>query len=258
MVTVILMILTGLLAGILSAVLGIGGGIVMLPATQIILKFSPTTAVATTLLAVALTSCSGALGHYRQGRVKVKNALLIGGGGIIGVLVGSYIFKEHLAENTDYIQILLAFMFLFMAYKMVRELYADLKSQEIKANQARLAAPLWFVALGIFTGILTGMLGIGGGFIMVPVIIWLFGAQPLEAVGTTLLAMLPIAFIGALIKLGQGFVNINAGLIIGLGSILGAQIGVKVSSLIKPHIFKGLFSIIFIYLAISYLLPLFF
>ena len=83
-----------------------------------------------------------------------------------------------------------------------------------------------------------------------------FGLEPLEAVGTTLLAMLPITLFGALIKLGQGFVNVSAGLMIGFGSIFGAQIGVRISSLINPIIFKGLFSIIFIYLACSYLLPM--
>lgn len=258
MLNTTIMVLTGLVAGILSAILGIGGGIIMLPATQLLLQFDPTTAVATTLLAVALTSFSGAVGHYRNGRVKVKNALLVGTGGIIGVLAGSFIFKVYLSKNTDYIQILLGILFLLMAYRMVKELLKDIKNQKPKVNIAKLTSPLWFIALGMITGMLTGMLGLGGGFIMVPAMMWLFGAEPIEAVGTTLLAMLPIALVGAIIKLGQGFVNVNAGLVIGLGSILGAQIGVKISTLINPYIFKGLFSIIFIYLAFSYLIPILF
>ncbi len=252
------MILTGLVAGTLSALLGIGGGIVMLPASQLLLKFSPTAAVATTLFAIVLTSASGALGHYLQGHVKVNYALLIGSGGIIGVLSGSYIFKKYLATNTDIIQFLLALMFLYMAYKMTRELYTNIKSQEINPPAAKVNSPLGLMLLGVFIGLLTGMIGLGGGFIMVPVMIWLFGVEPLEAVGTSLLAMMFIAIVGTIIKLGQGFVNVNAGLIIGLGSIVGAQVGVKISSLINPYILKALFSLVFLYLAISYLLPILF
>lgn len=255
MVTITI-ILIGLTAGILSAILGIGGGIIMLPATQLILKFDATTAVATTLLAVALTSFSGALGHYRNGKVKVKNALLISSGGIIGISIGSYIFKNYLSQNTAYIEILLAILFIFMAYKMLKELYSELKQKEKSVTETKLISPIWFVVLGALVGTLTGMLGLGGGFIMVPALMWLFGVEPLEAVGTTLLAMLPITLFGALIKLGQGFVNVNAGLLIGVGSIIGAQIGVKISTLINSIILKGLFSLLFIYLAISYLLPM--
>lgn len=256
MLTTIIMILTGLMAGILSAILGIGGGIIMLPATQLLLKFDAPTAVATTLLAVALTSFSGAFGHYRKGRVQAKKALLISSGGILGILIGSYVFKTYLIKNTFYIEILLGLLFLFMAYKMLKELYSEIKKQEKTKAETKFVSPIWFVVLGMLVGTLTGMLGLGGGFIMVPALMWLFGLEPLEAVGTTLLAMLPITLFGALIKLGQGFVNVSAGLMIGFGSIFGAQIGVRISSLINPIIFKGLFSIIFIYLACSYLLPM--
>ncbi len=250
---VLLMVLTGILAGILSAILGIGGGIIMLPAIQLILQFDPATAVATTLLAVALTASSGALGHYRNGVVNLKSALLIGIGGIIGILNGSYIFKAYLSKNTDWIEILLGILFLIMAFRMLKDLYQEFRSREKRENYARLHSPVWLVILGVIVGILAGMLGIGGGFIMVPAMMWLFGAQPLEAVGTTLLAMLPIALFGAIIKLGQGFVNLSAGLIIGVGSIFGAQIGVWISTHIRAFIFKILFVIIFFYFAFSYL-----
>lgn len=255
MVTVTV-ILIGLTAGILSAILGIGGGIIMLPAAQLLLKFDATTAVATTLLAVALTSFSGALGHYRNGKVKVKNALLISSGGVIGILIGSYVFKNYLTQNTTYIEILLGILFLVMAYKMLKELYSELKDKKKSVSERKFISPIWFVVLGMLVGTLTGMLGLGGGFIMVPALMWLFGAEPLEAVGTTLLAMLPITLFGALIKLGQGFVDVNAGLLIGVGSIVGAQIGVRISTLINAIILKSLFSILFIYLAVSYLLPM--
>lgn len=257
MITIIILVLTGLVAGVLSAILGIGGGIVILPATQLLLKFDPTTAVATTLLAIALTTFSGAFGYYRNGIVEVKKALLVGGGGLIGVIIGSYIFKNYLTTNTIYIQVFLGIIFLLTAYRMGKDVYKELRD-DLKPNEieAKLSAPIWFILLGIFVGTLTGMLGLGGGFIIVPAMLWLFGATPIVAVGNSLLAMLPITLVGALIKLGQGFVNVNAGLIIGVGSIVGAQIGVRISSLIKPLLFKAIFTLIFLYLTFSYLYPL--
>ncbi len=250
---ILLMVLTGVIAGILSAILGIGGGIIMLPAIQLVLKFDPATAVATTLLAVALTAFSGALGHYRNGVVNLRNAMFIGLGGVIGIINGSYIFAAYLTKDTDLIQLLLGILFLIMAFRMLKDLYQELTEAEVKAKEPKSSSPIWLIVLGIIVGILAGMLGVGGGFLMVPAMMWLFGAEPLEAVGTTLLAMLPITLIGAFIKIGQGFVNLNAGLIIGIGSIFGAQLGVWVSTHIKAYIFKILFVIIFFYFAISYL-----
>lgn len=246
----------GLAAGILGAILGIGGGIIMLPATQFILGFNPVNAVGTTLLAVVFTSVSGAVGHYRQGNVKVREALLIGTGGLGGVSLGSYVFKQHLSNDFASLQLLMGLLFISMTIKMLSESYQDWKnynngkSPEIKGKTAPFYA---LILLGLFTGMLTGMMGIGGGFIMVPAMIWLFGAAPYEAVGTTLLAMLPIAATGALIKLNQQFVDINAGIIIGLGTILGAQIGVYVSRCIPQLAFKILFTLIFAYLSFNYL-----
>ncbi|NLJ72312.1 MAG: sulfite exporter TauE/SafE family protein [Syntrophomonadaceae bacterium] len=256
MMTVIILIITGIIAGILSAILGIGGGIVILPATQLLLHFDPATAVATTLLAIALTTISGAYGHYRNGIVEVKTALLVGSGGVIGVILGSYIFKNYLTTNTIYIEGFLGIIFLLMVYRMGKDVYRELRD-DIKPEEkaASLSGPLWLVLLGMFVGILTGMLGLGGGFIIVPAMLWLFGIPPMIAVGNTLLAMVPITMVGALIKLGQGFVNLNAGLVIGLGSIFGAQIGVKISSLVNPVLFKAVFTLIFAYLALSYLYP---
>ncbi|QGU00197.1 hypothetical protein SYNTR_1603 [Candidatus Syntrophocurvum alkaliphilum] len=257
---IIYLIITGILAGILGAILGLGGGIIMLPAIQLLLGFEPLTAVGTTLVAIVFTSISGAYGHYRAGNVLVKKAITIGAGGLIGIIVGSFVFKEYFTEDVSILTLLLGILFFGMCIRMAYESYKEWKIYNAKTNNDLLNKvktnkqflyPLFI--LGIVTGCLTGMLGLGGGFILVPAILWILSLSPSVAVGTTLLAMFPITAFGGAIKLMQGFVDIQAAILLGIGTIIGAQIGVKISSFISPLIFRLLFTVIFAYMSFVYL-----
>jgi uncharacterized membrane protein YfcA len=258
MLMYIIALISGGLAGVVGALLGVSGGIIMLPVNQFILGFSPAIAVGTSLFAAIFTTTSGAYGHFRNGNVQVKSALLIGGGGLVGVLLGSYVFKAYLSNNTAILQMLLGLLFLFMAVRMGRGTYREWHQGKTHPPQQ---APykyqsLLLILLGLLTGTMAGVFGVGGGFILVPVLIWYFAAKPYEAVGTTLLAMLPYVAAGAMIKTGQNFVNLPCGLLLGLGAIAGAQLGVVISRNINPLIFKLTFTLLFLYLAGQYLSPL--
>lgn len=251
------LILTGILAGILGALLGVGGGIIMLPATHFLLEFNTVQAVGTTLFAVMFTAASGALGHLKKGNVNLKYAVLVGGGGLLGVLMGSYIFKDYLSSNIRTLEIMLGVLFLIMAFKMGIESFRELKNRgqykiNLESNSSKTPRGK-LVLLGLFTGTLTGILGLGGGFIMVPAMMWFCRVKTYEAVGTTLLAMLPIAALGGILKLQQGFVDLSVGLLLGMGTIIGAVLGVYVSRMIKPVMIKVMFAFIFTYLALNYL-----
>ncbi|MBO8158899.1 sulfite exporter TauE/SafE family protein [Thermosyntropha sp.] len=252
--SILMVLLMGMTAGILGAILGIGGGVVMLPASEILLGLSSPVAVGTTLFAVIFTSVSGAFGHYRKGNVEVKSGLLVALGGITGVCAGSYIFKQYLTTNVELLKVLLGIIFLIMAAKMAWEVYAGWQKGEKADETKEKKIPFYYlILLGIFTGTLTGLLGLGGGFIMVPAMMWMLNLKPAKAAGTTLLAMLPIALFGGMIKLLQGFVDFETGFLMGLGTVIGAQIGVKISNVIRPELFKVCFTIIFILLAFDYL-----
>ncbi len=88
---------------------------------------------------------------------------------------------------------------------------------------------------------------------MVPGLMLFFGITPIQAVGTSLFAMIAISGVGGLIKLSQGFVVLRAGILLGVGTIMGAQLGVMISNRIKPLVFKALFTLLFFYLAVTYL-----
>ena len=258
--SVIIALLIGLMAGILGAILGLGGGIIILPAVQILLHYNPLLMVGTTMMAIVFTSASGAWGHFRQDHVLVREGLMVGTGGLLGIALGSFIFKQYLTSDTDIIFTLLGMLFLIMTFKMGQEAWREFHAppdEAVVSGKAALsgrAQRVGLFILGTVTGVLSGVLGIGGGFLLVPGMIWIAGISPHRAVGTTLLAMLPIALVGTVIKAVQGFVDIPGGLMLGVGAAVGAQLGVYLSRFIPSRIMKLLFALFFFLLAIQYLL----
>lgn len=256
MLSYFLMILVGVLAGILGAIIGVGGAVVMLPATEFLMNLSTVNSIGTTLFAVMFTALSGAWGHYRQGNVNVSWGLLVGSGGLLGVVLGSYLFKEYLSTQEHLLTLMLAVLFAFFAIRMARDTCQEMKNRDRVQIQTQIVskAPLWTMPIvGLVVGCLTGILGLGGGFLIVPAMIWLYGAPPYLAVGTTLLAIFPITAVGAFAKLSQGFVVLPIALLMGAGTLIGTQLGTPITRFIKPAVFKGIFTLLFILLTISYL-----
>lgn len=256
---IVMILLIGLLAGCLGALVGLGGGVIMLPGLQLLAGFDLTKAIGTTLFAVIFTSLSAAQGHYRAGNVRLRSAGYAALGGLIGVLLGSYVFAEYLSTSFTVLEVSLGIFFLFTAYRMGRDTYLDVSGKRVltavEMNQKEKESFAALFCLGFFTGSLTGMLGVGGGFIFTPGFMLIGGLSPQVAVGTTMLAMLPISLSGGLIKLYQGYVNPPAGIILGLGTALGAQVGVWVSTRMSPTLLKAIFTILFTILAADYLIP---
>ncbi|HWQ74065.1 MAG TPA: sulfite exporter TauE/SafE family protein [Syntrophomonas sp.] len=254
---IVIMLLVGLAAGCLGAMAGLGGGVVMIPALQLVAKFDLPQVIGTTLFAVIFTSLSAAQGHYRAGNVRLRSAGYAALGGLIGVLLGSYVFVKYLSGSFALLEIALGLFFGFTTYRMGKDAYGEFfgKKEVAEANAKNRENVPALLGLGLFTGSLTGMLGIGGGMIFTPGFMFLGQMSPQVAVGTTMVAMLPLALSGGLIKLYQGYVNLPAGIMLGLGTIVGAQIGVWISNRISPALFKVLFTLLFAFLALDYLLP---
>lgn len=262
MTTYLILLGIGLAAGAFGAMVGLGGGAIMFPAIQIFLAYDLLIAVGTTLFAVIFTSVSAAIGHFKAGNVRLKSAFWIGLGGICGVLLGSYVFKQYLSSGLETLRLLLGIFFALIALRLGQEIYKETRRQngsgdEVAETVVREPAAA-LMALGFFSGSLTGMIGLGGGFILTPGIMFMCAAAPHVAVGTTMLAMLPMALCGGLIKLFQGYVNLPAGIILGIGTAIGAQLGVTLSSRISAMVMKGIFVVVFSIMALDYLLPVLF
>jgi len=248
----VILMVVGLAAGFLGGIIGTGGCSVMLPAIHFWLGYLPTVAVGTTLFAVIFTALSGGYAHLVRRNLNIRATLWLGLSGIVGVLLGSYLFTL-LSSQTKLLGLLLGLAFVWPAVRMIgdgfftRHRKTEREGNEISGSSSGLAA------FGFVIGTLTGVVGLGGGYALVPGLIYLFGAPVYVTMGTSLATMIPLAVVGGSIKLAQGFVAINAGLVLAAGTVIGAQIGAAAIKRFKPNTLKLIFGLYFAYVSIKFI-----
>ncbi|MDZ7402406.1 MAG: sulfite exporter TauE/SafE family protein [candidate division KSB1 bacterium] len=251
----IILIIIGLLAGLLGGLIGTGGCSVMLPAIHFWLGYPAPIAVGTTLFAVIFTAISGGYGHLVRKNLDVKATLWVGISGIVGVLIGSYLFKL-LSSHVALLGLILGLAFLWPAIRMIWEGLLQTKKPQATGNA--IPGPEWgWAIMGLLIGVLTGVVGLGGGYALVPGFIYLFGAPVYITMGTSLATMIPLAVVGGGIKLAQGFVALGTGLILAFGTVIGAQIGAAIIKKFKPTTLKLIFGLYFLYVSIKFITAFF-
>jgi len=251
----IILLAVGLTAGMLGGIIGTGGCSVMLPILHFWLGYPAPIAIGTTLFAVIFTAISGGYGHLVRKNLDKKAFLWLGGFGILGVILGSWLFNL-LTSHIALFGLILGFVFLLPAIRMTYEGIMHGKKPQNEGN----VIPGSKAGKGIFgfiIGILTGIVGVGGGYALVPGLIYMFGAPVYLTMGTSLATMIPLAIVGGGIKLAQGFVAIGAGLLLATGTIVGAQFGAIVIKKFKPTTLKLIFGVYFLYVSLKFILNYF-
>lgn len=246
-----ILVVVGFLAGLLGGLIGTGGCSVMLPIIHFWMGYPAPIAVGTTLFAVIFTALSGGYGHLIQRNVDKRAFLWLGGAGILGVLLGSWLFTL-LSAHATLLGLILGLIFLWPAIRMV---YEGVIQQSVpKREGASITGSGWGMAVfGFIVGIATGLAGMGGGYALVPGLIYLFGAPVYITMGTSLATMIPLAAVGGGIKLTQGFVDLATGLILAAVTIVGAQVGAAVIKCFKPATLKLIFGLYFLYVAVKFI-----
>ncbi|MDN7024874.1 sulfite exporter TauE/SafE family protein [Methanoculleus sp. FWC-SCC1] len=248
---VLILFAVGVFAGVLGGLLGVGGATIMLPIMYFYLGFPETIAIGTGLFVVIFTSLSGAYGHVSRRNADLAVAKWLALGGIAGVIAGSWLFTL-LAGETGLLGLILGIVFLVPAIQMIRE--GLFQREPARGYAVGADRPAWAVpGFGLVVGVLTGVTGLGGGYALVPGLIYIFGVPVYVTMGTSLAALIPMAVIGGGIKVVQGFVAVGAGLILALGSVLGAQIGAATIRRFSPEILKLIFGLYFAYAAIRFI-----
>jgi len=245
------LIVIGFLAGLLGGLIGTGGCSVMLPVIHFWMGYPAPIAVGTTLFAVIFTALSGGYGHLIQRNVDKRAFLWLGGGGIIGVLLGSWLFTLLLA-HAALLGLILGLIFLWPAIRMVYEGVIQ-QSMPKREGTAITGSSSGMGVFGFIVGIATGLAGVGGGYALVPGLIYLFGAPVYITMGTSLATMIPLAAVGGGIKLAQGFVDLATGLMLAAGTIVGAQVGAAIIKRIKPATLKLIFGLYFLYVSVKFI-----
>jgi uncharacterized membrane protein YfcA len=251
----IALIVVGFFAGLLGGLIGTGGCSVMLPIIHFWMGYPAAIAVGTTLFAVIFTALSGGYGHLVQRNVDVRAFAWLGGGGIVGVLLGSWLFT-FLSGQSKLLGLILGVIFLWPAIRMIYE--GVIQQTMPKREGTTITGSGWGMAVfGFVVGIATGLAGVGGGYALVPGLIYLFGAPVYITMGTSLATMIPLAVVGGSIKLAQGFVDLTTGLLLAAGTIVGAQVGAAIIKRIKPATLKLIFGLYFLYVAVKFITAFF-
>lgn len=249
----LLLFVIGIIAGILGGLIGVGGSTIMLPIMYFYLGFPEPVAIGTGLFVVIFTSLSGASGHLVRGNLDRRVAAWIAAGGLIGVLIGSWLFS-FLVGHTRLLGLILGLAFLAPSISMIRE---GLRPGTGPEPACIGGTPPGHLLFGTGVGILTGVTGLGGGYALVPGLLYLFGAPVCVTMGTSLASMIPMAIVGGGIKLVEGYVAVGAGLVLAAGSIAGAQVGAATIQRFRPATLKFIFGLYFLYAAARFIAEFF-
>ena len=245
----------GIIAGMLGGLLGIGGGILMMPLLRFVIGLEPAYAAGTCVVAVFFTTLSGSLKHFKLGHIDFSSILLVIISGFFSTLIFSLIFL-YLSNKDIWLDVATGVVFSFVVLRMIWEGIAEyLKNRPITDSEAKIEGSILAKTLiGSLAGILPGLLGIGTGAVLVPAFAFALKAPIKVAIGSSLACFSLNAFASSLLKLSQGFVQINMLIPLCLGTVIGARIGAAFNGKLNSPFLKILFGTVFIYVASKYLM----
>ncbi|MEN0087599.1 MAG: sulfite exporter TauE/SafE family protein [Pseudomonadota bacterium] len=269
-VNIFILLAMGGAVGFLSGMFGVGGGFLMTP-LLIFYNIPPAVAVATEAAQVAASSFSGTLANLRRQTVDIKLGLVLLCGGLVGSTIGVQLFR--ILRNMGQLDLVISILYVVFlggvgtlmlieslnAIRRVKKTGGGGDSRKpgdhnwihglplkMKFKRSRLylsAIPV--LALGALVGILASIMGVGGGFIMVPAMIYLLKVPTNVVIGTSLFQ---IMFVTAYTTVIQAHTNQTVDIVLGLtliiGGVIGAQIGVRVGQKLRGEQLRALLALI--------------
>jgi uncharacterized membrane protein YfcA len=264
---ILLLLGMGGVIGFLSGLFGVGGGFLMTP-LLIFNGVPPAVAVATEANQIVASSVSGALAHWRRGNVDVQMGLVLLAGGMLGSTGGVFAFR--LLRGVGQIDLVISLSYvLFLgivgALMLIESLNAMRRRDRPGGRPRKLHQHTWLhglpfkmrfrrsklyisallpLGIGAFVGLLAAVMGVGGGFIMVPAMIYLLGMPTSVVVGTSLFQ---IIFVTANVTFMQSWqnqtVDVVLALILLIGGVIGAQFGSRAGARLRGEELRGLLAL---------------
>ncbi|MGZ2412319.1 uncharacterized protein ACUXST_001748 [Sphingomonas sp. F9_3S_D5_B_2] len=279
-VNALLIVVLGFLVGVLSGMFGVGGGFLTTP-LLIFYGIPPTVAVASASTQITGASVSGAMVHMRRGGVDLKMAGVLIAGGLLGSVIGAALFRIlqssgqiDVVINLLYVVILGGIGGLMLKDSLVTLGWIGGKGEAEPRRRNRWVASLplrWrFHSSGLYlspiapftiggvTGILTVFLGIGGGFILVPAMIYLLGMPARVVIGTSLVMVLTVTAGTTIVHaVTTRAVDIVLAVLLLCGGVIGAQYGALLTTRLKPDYLRLALAIVILLVALRMFLGLF-
>ena len=266
-VNIFLLIGLGLAVGILSGMFGVGGGFLMTPLLFFI-GIPPAVAVATEANQIVASSFSGVLAHFKRRAVDLKMGIILLIGGLIGASVGVYVFK--ILKGLGQVELLVTLCYILflgiIGSLMFIESLSAITNSSNKAKARKIKRHTWVhrlplkmrfrasslyisaippFVIGTLVGILAAIMGVGGGFIMVPAMIYILGMPTKVVIGTSLFQILFVTAFTTILHATQNYtVDALLALLLLLGGVVGAQIGVRLGVKLKAEQLRILLSLL--------------
>lgn len=233
----------GLAAGLLSGLFGVGGGTVIVPLLVLLLAFDQRLGAGTSLAAIVPTALVGVVSYAVHDSVAWIPALILAVGSVVGAQIGTRLLPRIS-------QTALRWCFVGFLVVVIVSLFLVIPSRGAVLELTWVTGPLLLV-LGLFTGILAGLIGVGGGIVVVPALMLAFGTSDLVAKGTSLLMMIPTAISGTIGNLRNHNVDLLAAALVGLSACTTTALGAWLATLIDPFVGNVLFAVYLAFIAVQ-------
>jgi uncharacterized membrane protein YfcA len=277
-INIYLLISLGVGIGFISGLFGIGGGFISSP-LLILVGIPPSVAVGTTTVQVFASTSTGVISHYQKKNIDYQMGITLVSGGLIGTLCGVLLLNnlKNIGLIDNYLNsiyiVLLLITAIFILYESAK-INLIYKNKKLKLHQHSWihGLPLKFkyrksklyisvlapLSIGFFIGMLTGLTGIGGGFILIPCMIYLLGMKTISVIGTSLFNITLVSFTSLFLQI---YINQNIDFILAIFLIVSSSVGAAIASRVIDRFdqenLKVLFGILLITIASFLLYDLF-
>ena len=270
-INVFILMFLGLVVGFLSGLFGVGGGFLMTP-MLILMGIPPAVAVASEANHILAASVSGFLAHMRRVNVDFLMGFILLLGGVLGSIIGVFLLKYLLSIGQEKLFISLSYILIliFVGFWMLAESVSSIK-KKYEGKKNKLHEHIWLhglpfkikfrkshlyisvlppIFIGLLVGILSSIMGIGGGFILVPAMIYILGMPTQVVIGTSLLQ---IVFVTTVSTIMHSYINQTVDVVLSslllIGAVVGAQMGTRAMVLLRGEQIRFLLAIIIIIVA---------
>ncbi|HEY1225623.1 MAG TPA: sulfite exporter TauE/SafE family protein [Brevundimonas sp.] len=270
------LLLLGAVVGFVSGLFGIGGGFLMAP-ILVFMGIPPTVAVASQASHVVASSTSGVISYSSQGAVDYRMGGIMALGGAIGALVGVELFRLlRLLGQADLVVAVSYLVFLgAIGSLMLRESLTQIvmRAKGVTPPRKERRRPLWLyglpwkvrfpksglyisaippLALGVFAGVLSAIMGVGGGFILVPAMLYVLRMKAGVVVGTSLFQIIITTAITTILQAGRNqTVDVVLSSLLLFGGVIGAQYGARLSARFRGEVLRAALAVIVLIVALQ-------
>ncbi|WML41443.1 sulfite exporter TauE/SafE family protein [Neobacillus sp. OS1-2] len=252
--TGLLLLAVGVIAGGYGTIVGAGGGFIFVPALLLLFHMEPTIAAGSGIVIILINSLSGVFGYAKQKRINYRTGILLGIGAFPGSLLGVYLLHMY---SSSYFYVVFAsllvalgvFLFAknspFAVRKVSRE--GRTLSEDVTATSPTDKPQLkvtWLFPLGFLMGVLSSYLGIGGGWLLVPILIYIFKVSTHYATATSIFSLTLYSSVGVVSQMFYSNIDWITVIWGGVGVIIGSQIGVLVAQRIPGKMIIQMLSVL--------------